>query len=49
MTPERVLALAAETEQLVQGGPAARPLLSVPHILADESACYYVRGRPLLV
>lgn len=24
-----------------QGGLAARPLLAVPHILADESSCYY--------
>eukprot|EP00967_Tisochrysis_lutea_P071838 scaffold95574_cov20-Tisochrysis_lutea.AAC.2 len=23
------------------GGFSARPLLSVPHILADESSCYY--------
>jgi hypothetical protein len=25
----------------VQGGLCSRPLLSVPHILADESSCYY--------
>lgn len=25
----------------VQGGLSPRPLLSVPHILADESSCYY--------
>lgn len=25
----------------VQGGLSSRPLLSVPHILADESSCYY--------
>ena len=23
------------------GGPASRPLLSVPHILSDEASCYY--------
>uniref|UniRef100_A0A0C3SZF8 Uncharacterized protein n=1 Tax=Guillardia theta (strain CCMP2712) TaxID=905079 RepID=A0A0C3SZF8_GUITC len=25
----------------IQGGPSPRPLLSVPHLLSDESACYY--------
>jgi hypothetical protein len=25
----------------IQGGLSPRPLLSVPHILADESSCYY--------
>ena len=41
VTPERVLALADETEAAVEGGPSPRPLMSVPHILADESSCYY--------
>ena len=25
----------------LQGGPASRPLLSVPHLLSDEASCYY--------
>lgn len=25
----------------VQGGMSPRPLLSVPHIITDESSCYY--------
>lgn len=41
VTPARVLALADETEARVEGGPAPRPLMSVPHILADESSAYY--------
>lgn len=36
-----LLALADKVEARVQGGLSARPLLSVPHILADESSCYY--------
>ena len=30
-----------EIEQKVQGGLSPRPLLSVPHILADESNYYH--------
>ncbi len=41
VTPETILTLAATIENKIQGGPASRPLLSVPHILSDESACYY--------
>eukprot|EP00998_Keelungia_sp_KM082_P007964 NODE_414_length_1972_cov_64.067751_g407_i0.p1 GENE.NODE_414_length_1972_cov_64.067751_g407_i0~~NODE_414_length_1972_cov_64.067751_g407_i0.p1 ORF type:complete len:644 (+),score=174.10 NODE_414_length_1972_cov_64.067751_g407_i0:29-1933(+) len=41
VTVERVLQLEKETEEKIQGGPCPRPLLSVPHILSDESACYY--------
>lgn len=41
VTPERVISLADEIELSVQGGLAGRPLLSVPHILSDESAAYY--------
>lgn len=41
VTAENILALAAETEMSIQGGRASRPLLSVPHILADEASCYY--------
>lgn len=41
LTPEALLALADEVETKVQGGLSPRPLLSVPHILADESSCYY--------
>ena len=33
--------LAAEVEARIQGGPSPRPLLTVPHILSDESSCYY--------
>merc|ERR550514_439996 len=41
VTAEKVQALADETEEKIQGGLAGRPLLSVPHILSDESSCYY--------
>lgn len=41
LTPEAVQALADQVEVKVQGGLSPRPLLSVPHILADESSCYY--------
>jgi hypothetical protein len=41
VTPARVVALAEEVELEIQGMRASRPLLSVPHILADESAAYY--------
>jgi hypothetical protein len=34
-------ALADEVETRIQGGLSGRPLLTVPHILADESSCYY--------
>lgn len=35
VTPEEVMALADSIEADIQGGPACRPLLAVPHILAD--------------
>lgn len=49
MTADRVQALADEIEQKIYGaaaqdGPAGtspRPVLSVPHIMADEASCYY--------
>lgn len=41
VTPERLQKLALEVEARIEGGPALRPLLSVPHILSDESSCYY--------
>jgi Zn-dependent oligopeptidase len=41
VTPERIIRLAEETEVDIQGTRAGRPLMSVPHILADESAAYY--------
>mmetsp|Transcript_25377 Transcript_25377/g.70623 ORF Transcript_25377/g.70623 Transcript_25377/m.70623 type:complete len:640 (+) Transcript_25377:65-1984(+) len=41
LTPDRVLKLADEVEILIRGGLSSRPLLSVPHILSDESSCYY--------
>jgi len=41
LTQERVLALADEVETQICGGPMGRPLMSVPHIMSDESSCYY--------
>lgn len=41
VTPTRLVDLATEVELEIQGTRAGRPLLSVPHILADESAAYY--------
>ncbi len=41
VTPDRVASLADEVEAAIEGGPSPRPLLSVPHILADESSGYY--------
>lgn len=41
MTPEAIQTLADKVEADIQGGLSPRPLLSVPHILADESSCYY--------
>lgn len=41
LTPERVLALARETEaRLHFGNQGSRPLLSVPHLLGDEASAY---------
>jgi len=41
LTVECVAALAERVERDIQGGLSPRPLLSVPHILSDESSCYY--------
>ncbi|KAJ3111583.1 hypothetical protein HDU96_005547 [Phlyctochytrium bullatum] len=41
LTPERMIAIADEVEKEIQGGLSGRPLMSVPHMLADESAAYY--------
>jgi hypothetical protein len=41
VTPQNVIDLATQIELEIQGMRAGRPLLSVPHILADESAAYY--------
>jgi hypothetical protein len=41
LTPARVIALGDEVEARIQGGPSSRPVLTVPHILADESSAYY--------
>lgn len=41
LTVETLLSLADRIEEDIQGGLSPRPLLSVPHILADESSCYY--------
>lgn len=40
LNPQTLQALADDTERRIQGGLSPRPLLSVPHILADESSCY---------
>lgn len=41
VTPAKVLAVADEIEQRIQGGLSSRPLMSVPHILSGESSAYY--------
>ena len=41
LTAENIERIADEIEHKIQGGLAARPLLSVPHITSDESSCYY--------
>jgi hypothetical protein len=41
LSVEKLQQLADEVERKVQGGLSPRPLLSVPHILADEASCYY--------
>jgi len=41
VTPAKVLELADEVEERIQGGKSPRPLLSVPHIISDEASCYY--------
>ena len=41
LTADSIAKLADEVELRIQGGLAARPLLSVPHLLSDEASCYY--------
>lgn len=42
LTPERVTALARSTEKNILGLEVSpRPLLAIPHLLANESACSY--------
>jgi len=41
VTAENILALADRIDTEINGGPIARPIMSVPHILADESSAYY--------
>ena len=41
VTPAALLALADKIDLEISGGPAGRPIMSVPHILADESSAYY--------
>lgn len=41
LTPEKVMRLAEEVELKIMGRRTSRPLLVVPHILSDESSCYY--------
>eukprot|EP01064_Diplonema_japonicum_P015122 TRINITY_DN22889_c0_g1_i1.p1 TRINITY_DN22889_c0_g1~~TRINITY_DN22889_c0_g1_i1.p1 ORF type:complete len:625 (+),score=186.29 TRINITY_DN22889_c0_g1_i1:50-1924(+) len=41
MTSENLQKIADEIDMKLFGGMTARPCLSVPHILADESSCYY--------
>ena len=46
VTPEEVMALADSVEADIQGGPAGRPLLAVPHILADDTSSLPARTCP---
>jgi len=41
LTVTDVNELARQVELHIQGGFSPRPLLSIPHILSDESSCYY--------
>lgn len=41
VTASKIQALADEIEVKIQGGFSPRPLLSVPHLIADEASCYY--------
>ena len=42
LTPERATALARECEQKILGlACSPRPLMAIPHLLSDESACAY--------
>ena len=41
VTATSIAELADAVEKRIQGGFSPRPLLSVPHILSDESSCYY--------
>ena len=41
VTAQRLQALAKEMEIAIQGGLGPRPLLCIPHLLADEASCYY--------
>lgn len=40
LSAESIAALADRIDLQIQGGMAARPLLSVPHLLSDEASCY---------
>lgn len=41
LTSERIQALAEEVSVKITGGATDLPLLAIPHILSDESSCYY--------
>ncbi|KAJ3271678.1 hypothetical protein HDV01_006457 [Terramyces sp. JEL0728] len=41
VTSANIVRIADEIELKIQGGLSPRPLLSVPHILSDESSAYY--------
>jgi len=41
LRPEKVLALARETEARILGAPSPRPVLAIPHLLNQESAASY--------
>ncbi|PCJ50898.1 MAG: peptidase M3 [Gammaproteobacteria bacterium] len=42
LTPEKITQLARKTEQQIMGlACSPRPLLAIPHLLSDESACSY--------
>jgi hypothetical protein len=41
LRPDRILALARETEERILGIPSPRPVMAVPHLLNQESAASY--------
>jgi len=42
LTPEKLISLAREIEQRILGIPCSpRPILAIPHLLSQESACSY--------
>eukprot|EP00756_Hemistasia_phaeocysticola_P023965 Hpha_TRINITY_DN15920_c0_g1::TRINITY_DN15920_c0_g1_i3::g.72244::m.72244 len=41
VTAERLLKIGEEIELKITGGRRGLPLLAIPHIISDESSCYY--------